>query len=67
MSEANQNFSAIARKVKENGSVIILRNNRPKYLLAEFNKAMEHQAAPDEDVMAISERLIKNHPFIDGN
>lgn len=38
--------------------MIILKNNRPKYLLAEFNKAMEHQAAPDEDVMAISELFI---------
>lgn len=61
ISEANQNFSKIARKVEENGSVIILKNNRPKYLLIDFNQAMEHQLAPNEDVMAISDRLIKEN------
>ena len=62
ISEANQNFSKVARKVDENGSVIILKNNRPRYLLVEFNEAMEYQLAPDEDVMTISNRLIKeNH------
>lgn len=61
ISEANQNFSKIARKVEENGSVIILKNNRPKYLLIDFNQAMKHQLAPNEDVMAISDRLIKEN------
>ena len=37
ITEANQNFSKVARKVDENGSVIILKNNRPRYLLVEFN------------------------------
>ncbi|MBW9213160.1 MULTISPECIES: type II toxin-antitoxin system Phd/YefM family antitoxin [Terrabacteria group] len=41
ISEANQNFSKVARKVEENGSVIILKNNCPKYLLIDFNEAME--------------------------
>lgn len=61
ISEANQNFSKIARKVEENGSVIILKNNRPKYLIVEFNHAMEYEVAPNEDVMAISDRLIKEN------
>lgn len=61
ISEANQNFSKVARKVDENGSVIILKNNRPKYLLVEFNEATEYQLAPDEDVMAISDRLIEEN------
>lgn len=61
ISEANQNFSKVARKVEEYGSVIILKNNRPRYLLVEFNEAMEYQLAPDEDVMAISNRLIKEN------
>lgn len=61
ISDANQNFFKVARKVEEHGSVIILKNNRPRYLLVEFNEAMEHQIAPDEDVMAISNRLIKEN------
>ncbi len=61
ISEANQNFSKVARKVDENGSVIILKNNRPKYLLVEFDEATDYQVAPDEDVIDISERIIKEN------
>lgn len=61
ISEANQNFSKIARKVEESGSIIILKNNRPKYLLVEFNEATEHQLAPNEDILSISKRLIEKN------
>lgn len=39
ITEANQNFSKIARMADERGSIIILKNNAPKYLLIPFNKA----------------------------
>ena len=44
--------------VDKNGSVIILKNNVPRYLIVEFGKAEREQIAADEDVMSISERLI---------
>lgn len=63
ITEANQNFSRIARMVDENGSVIILKNNTPRYLVIEFNAAEEEQIASNEDILAISKRLIdKNRP-----
>ena len=31
ITEANQNFSRVARMVDENGSVVILKNNTPRY------------------------------------
>jgi len=34
ITEANQNFSRIARMVDETGSVIIMKNNAPRYLLS---------------------------------
>ena len=58
ITEANQNFSQVARMVDKNGSVVILKNNVPRYLVIEFNQAEAVQAAPDEDVLKISERLI---------
>ncbi|MBO5934730.1 MAG: type II toxin-antitoxin system Phd/YefM family antitoxin [Clostridia bacterium] len=58
ITEANQNFSKIARMVDKNGSVIILKNNVPRYLIVEFGKVEREQIAADEDVMSISERLI---------
>lgn len=58
ITEANQNFSRIARMVDENGSVIILKNNTPRYLLVEFKAAEDEQLADNEDLLAISNRLI---------
>ena len=61
ITDANQNFSKVARLVDENGSVIILKNNVPRYLVIEFNAAEQEQLASDEDVMAISKRLIEKN------
>ena len=58
ITEANQNFSRIARMVDENGSVIILKNNTPRYLVIEFNAAEEEQLASNEDILSVSKRLI---------
>ena len=46
ITEANQNFSKVARVVDEHGTAVILKNNVPKYLVIDF---------------AISERLIKQN------
>lgn len=61
ITEANQNFSRVARIVDEQGSAVILKNNVPRYLIVEFSQAEELQASPDEDVMAISSRLIEQN------
>ena len=58
ISEANQNFSKVARLVDERGSAVILKNNVPRYLIIEFSQAEQLQAAADEDVMDISARLL---------
>ena len=57
ITEANKNFSKVARLVDENGSAVILKNNVPRYLIIEFGQAEKEQAASDEDVMTISKRL----------
>lgn len=59
ITEANQNFSKVARLVDERGSAVILKNNVPRYLVIEFNQAEKMQDADDEDVMAISAKLMK--------
>ncbi len=58
ITEANQNFSKVARLVDEKGSAVILRNNVPRYLVVEFSRAEQLQEAEDEDVLRISERLL---------
>ena len=58
ITEANQNFSKIARLVDEHGSAVILKNNVPRYLVIDFSEFNAEIEASDEDVMAISKRLI---------
>lgn len=58
ITEANQNFSKVARMVDQNGQVVILRNNVPRYLVIDFAQAEQEQMASDEDVRSISRRLI---------
>ena len=61
MSEANQNFSKVARLVDETGAAVILKNNVPRYLVVEFDRAEKEQLASDEDVLAVSRRLIEKN------
>ena len=59
ITEANQNFSKVARLVDEKGLAVILKNNVPRYLVLEFNSVENEQNADDEDVIEISKRLMK--------
>ena len=61
ITEANQNFSRVARLVDENGAAVILKNNTPRYVLIEFSQLESEQQASDEDVLAISRRLMANN------
>ncbi|MDY0345916.1 MAG: type II toxin-antitoxin system Phd/YefM family antitoxin [Bacilli bacterium] len=38
LKEANQNFSRVARKVDEEGYVLLLRNNKPAYLVFAYDE-----------------------------
>ena len=58
ITEANQNFSRVARMVDENGAAVILKNNVPRYVLLEFSQVEDEQQAKDEDILEISKRLI---------
>ncbi len=58
ITEANQNFSRVARLVDENRAAVILKNNVPRYVLVEFSQAEQEQLAEDEDILAVSKRLI---------
>ena len=58
ISEANQNFSKVARLVDEYGSAVILKNNIPRYLVIDFSKAEQETTASEEDVLSISKRLM---------
>lgn len=61
ITEANQNFSKVARLVDEHGTAVILKNNVPRYLVIDFSKADNDAVASDEDVLSISRKLIEQN------
>ncbi len=61
ITEANQNFSKVARMADENGAVVILKNNAPRYLLVGFNEAEKEQIADEDDVLLVSKRLLEEN------
>lgn len=61
ITEANQNFSKVAKMVDKLGSAVILKNNAPKYLVIDFNKAEDDRDATDDEIMNISKRLMEQN------
>jgi len=61
MTEANQNFSKVTRLVDESGMAVILKNNKPRYVVvdfAEYDKIQTSQAQRRERVNSAADRLI---------
>ena len=61
ITEANQNFSKVTKLVDELGTAVILKNNTPRYLVIDFSKADQESNASDEDVLSISNRILKQN------
>lgn len=61
ITEANQNFSRVARLVDENGVAVILKNNVPRYIITEYSEFQTEQVSADDDVMDVAQRLITKH------
>ena len=61
ITEANQNFSKVARRVDEKGAAVILKNNTPRYLIIDFSKAEQEAEASDDDVLSVSKRFLQQN------
>lgn len=64
ISDANQNFSKVARLVDQYGYAVILKNNAPRYVMLEFNEANEIYTASDDDVITSSKKLLEKNSKI---
>ena len=61
MTEANQNFSKVVRTVDENGLAVILKNNKPRYVVVDFDEYDTIMAAMQmrkEKIDRAAEKLI---------
>ena len=61
ISEANQNFSKVARMVDENGAAVILKNNTPRYVLIDYSKLQDDMEADNEMLEDVAARLLEKH------
>lgn len=61
MTEANQNFSKVAKLVDENGVAVILKNNAPRYIVIEYSKLQENENADDLMVEDVAEQILAKH------
>ena len=63
MREANQNFSKVARLVEEKGSVVIMKNNKPHFVLMSFDEMQQQELdqsqVSDDEVMELTKHFTK--------
>lgn len=60
ITEANQNFSAVARKVDERKRVVVFKNNQPKYLVYSFD-SQPMELTDDERLDVAARRILKRY------
>lgn len=58
MTDANQNFSKVARIVDEQGAVVILKNNKPRYAVIDFSEYDSFQAYRKRMIEQMADQLI---------
>ena len=61
ISEANQNFSKVARLVDEKGTAVILKNNVPRYVLLDYSLLHQDTIAEDASVDEAASRILSKH------
>jgi len=61
MSEANQNFSKVARLVDENGTAVILKNNTPRYVIIDYSEFENEETVDNATVEQVARKYIKKH------
>ena len=62
ISKVNKSFSRIARIADKYGRVVILKNNKPKYLLIELEQeSLIYDLADEEKLEIASKRILKQY------
>ena len=59
ISEANQNFSRIAKMVEKHGELYIFKNNKPKYKLVDIENDATIEMTDDEKIDFVAARILK--------
>ena len=59
--EANQNFSRIAKLAEKKGRVYVFKNNRPKLLVIDLDTEPQVEISEDEMFQVVTQRILREH------
>ena len=59
--EANQNFSRVAKMAEKKGRVVIFKNHRPKLLVIDLDTEPQIEMTEDEKLEFVAARILKEH------
>lgn len=58
MTNANQNFSQVAKLVDKNEEIVILKNNKPKYVITKFS---DTNTVSNDMLIVIAKMILVEH------
>ena len=62
MTQANQNFSSVARAVDKKGEAVVFKNNRPKYLIVDIDSNdVMLDLTDDEKIDIVAKRILQKY------
>lgn len=61
ISDANQNFSRVARLAEKHGGVVIFKNNKPKFRLVDLEQESGIEMTDDEKIDFVAARVLKEY------
>lgn len=61
LTEANKNFSRIARQVDEKGKVVILKNNSPRYVVLDISRYEQMEKAEFEKLDSVANHILDDN------
>lgn len=64
MTEANQNFSQVAKEAEKYGTVVIFKNNNPKYILLDIDACRLELPKSDERIEKAAKRKISQAKWL---
>ena len=61
ITEANQNFSRATRIADREGSVVIFKNNKPRYMIVNLQDNPMLELSDDEKIDVVAKRILEKH------
>ncbi len=62
MTQANQNFSQVARMVDKKGEAVVIKNNKPKYIILDIeSNDLLLNLTDDEKIEIVAKRILNRY------